>query len=149
MPRLPREVARGDPPRSWRFLDVVRLRGAAGGEDPGGGRAELRRRPAIDHGRYDAPGSSDLGYVEGQTIAFEIRFAGMKLERFPGLAADLVRRKVDVILVSGPAAIRAAREATRTIPIVALDLESDPAAAGFAQSFAQPGGNITGCFLDQ
>lgn len=94
-------------------------------------------------------GLRDLGYVEGQTIAFDIRFAGTKLETFPGLAADLVRRKVDVILVSGPAGIRAARDATSTIPIVALDLESDPVQAGFVRSLAQPGGNMTGCFLDQ
>ena len=94
-------------------------------------------------------GLHELGYVEGQTIAFDVRFAGMKLESLPGLAADLVRRKVDVILVSGPAGIRAARDATSTIPIVALDLESDPVEAGFARSFAHPGGNLTGCFLDQ
>jgi len=73
----------------------------------------------------------------------------MKLETLPNLAADLVRRNVDVILVSGPAGIRAVRDATSTIPIVALDLESDPVEAGFARSFAQPGGNLTGCFLDQ
>jgi putative ABC transport system substrate-binding protein len=94
-------------------------------------------------------GLRDLGYVEGQTIAFDIRFAGTRLEAFPGLAADLVRRKVDVILVSGPVGIRAARDATSTIPIVALDLESDPVQAGFVRSLAQPGGNMTGCFLDQ
>jgi putative ABC transport system substrate-binding protein len=94
-------------------------------------------------------GLRELGYVDGQTIAFEIRWAAAKLDTFPGLAADLVRRKVDVILVSGPAGIRAARDATDTIPIVALDLESDPIQAGFARSLAQPGGNITGCFLDQ
>jgi len=91
----------------------------------------------------------DLGYVEGQTIAFDVRGAGGRPEAFPGLAADLVRRKVDVILAAGPAAIRAARSATSTIPIVALDLESDPVQAGFARSLAQPGGNLTGYFLDQ
>ena len=94
-------------------------------------------------------GLRELGYVEGRTIAFDVRFAGAKLEALPGLAADLVRRKVDVILVSGPAGIRAVRDATSTIPIVALDLESNPVEAGFVRSFAQPGGNITGCFLDQ
>ena len=104
------------------------------------------RSPSVDTARQ---GLRDLGYVDGQTIAFEVRFAGMKLETLPSLAADLVRRNVDVILVSGPAGIRAVRDATRTIPIVALDLESDPVEAGFARSFAQPGGNITGCFLDQ
>jgi len=94
-------------------------------------------------------GLRDLGYVEGQRIVFELRFAGGKAEAYPAFAADLVRRKVDVLLVSGPTAVRAARDATRTIPIVALDLESDPVRAGFARSFAQPGGNMTGCFLDQ
>jgi putative ABC transport system substrate-binding protein len=94
-------------------------------------------------------GLRDLGYVEGQTIAFDVRFAGMKYESFPGLAGDLVRRKVDVILAIGPAAIRAAKDATSTIPIVAVDLESDPVQAGFARSVAQPDANITGCFLDQ
>ena len=94
-------------------------------------------------------GLRDLGYVEGQTIVFEVRFAGGKMDAYPAFAADLVRREVDVLLVSGPAAVRAARDATSTIPIVALDLESDPVRAGFVRSFAQPGGNITGCFLDQ
>jgi putative ABC transport system substrate-binding protein len=94
-------------------------------------------------------GLRDLGYVEGRTIAFEVRLAGGKPEVFPTLAADLVRRQVDVILVSGPAGLRAASNATSTIPIVALDLESDPVQAGFIRSLAQPGGNITGCFLDQ
>jgi putative ABC transport system substrate-binding protein len=94
-------------------------------------------------------GLRDLGYIEGQTIVLDVRFAGMKQDAFPALAADLVRRKVNVLLVSGPAAIRAAKDATSTIPIVALDLESDPLQAGFVRSLAQPGGNITGCFLDQ
>ena len=94
-------------------------------------------------------GLRELGYIEGQTIVFEIRFAGGKPEVYPAFAADLVRRRVDVLLVSGPAAVRAARDATSTIPIVALDLESDPVQAGFARSFSKPGGNMTGCFLDQ
>jgi len=104
------------------------------------------RSPSVDSARQ---GLRDLGYVEGETIAFDVRFAATKLETLPNLAADLVRRNVDVILVSGPAGIRAVRDATSTIPIVALDLESDPVEAGFARSFAQPGGNLTGCFLDQ
>jgi len=94
-------------------------------------------------------GLRDLGYVEGQSIAFDVRFLGMRFERLPAVAADLVRRRVDVILVSGPAGIRAVLDTTSTIPIVALDLESDPVQAGFARSLAQPGGNITGCWLDQ
>ena len=92
---------------------------------------------------------SDLGYVDGKTIVFEVRFAGGKPESYPAFAADLVRRKVDVLLAIGPPALRAARDATSSIPIVAVDLESDPVQAGFARSFAHPGGNITGCFLDQ
>ena len=103
------------------------------------------RSPTVDTARQ---GLRNLGYVEGQTIAFDVRFAGMKLEALPNLAADLVRRNVDVILVSGPAGIRAVRDATSTIPIVALDLESDPVEAGFVRSFAKPGGNLTGCFLE-
>ena len=94
-------------------------------------------------------GLRELGYIEGQAIGFDIRFAAMKQEAFPGLAADLVRRHVDVLVAGGPAAVRAANDATSTIPIVAVDLESDPVQAGFARSLAQPGGNITGCFLDQ
>ena len=94
-------------------------------------------------------GLHSLGWVEGRTIAFDVRFARARPEAFPGLAADLVGRPVDVIYVSGPAGVRAVSAATRTIPVVALDLESDPVAAGFARSLAQPGGNITGCFLDQ
>ena len=94
-------------------------------------------------------GLRELGYVEGQTIAFDVRFAGGKPETFPGLAAGLVQQKVDVLLAIGAAALKAARDATGTIPIVAVDLESDPVQAGFARSLAQPGGNITGFFLDQ
>jgi putative ABC transport system substrate-binding protein len=104
------------------------------------------RAPTVDNTRQ---GLRDLGYVEGKTIVLDVRFAGGKTDAFPALAADLVRRKVDILFVSGPAAVGAARDATSTIPIVALDLESDPIQAGFARSFAQPGGNMTGLFLDQ
>jgi len=64
------------------------------------------------------------------------------------MAADLVARKVDVILAVGPEATRAARAATTTIPIAAVDLESDPIGSGFITSYARPGGNVTGVFLD-
>ena len=94
-------------------------------------------------------GLRDLGYIDGKNIAFDVRFARGKPETLPGLAADLVRRKVDVLLTIGPDTLRAARDATSAIPIVAVDLESDPVQAGFARSLAQPGGNITGYFLDQ
>ena len=94
-------------------------------------------------------GLRELGYVEGKTIVLDVRFAGGKPERYPGFAADLVQRKVDVLLAIGLPALRAARDGTSAIPIVALDLESDPVQAGFVRNFAHPGGNITGLFLDQ
>ncbi|SKA15567.1 putative ABC transport system substrate-binding protein [Enhydrobacter aerosaccus] len=68
--------------------------------------------------------------------------------KLPGLAADLVARKVDVIVPISPAGVRTAKSATTTIPIVANDLESDPVASGFVASLARPGGNITGVFSD-
>jgi putative ABC transport system substrate-binding protein len=82
--------------------------------------------------------------VEGKTIAFDYRFAEGDLNRLPELAAQLVRRKVDVIVGSSPPEIRAAMQATSTIPIVMLGTPVDPVAAGFAASLARPGGNVTG-----
>jgi ABC-type uncharacterized transport system substrate-binding protein len=93
-------------------------------------------------------GLRDLGYVEGHTIALEFRFAEGRPEVLPQLAAELVHRHVDVLVATGPAAVRAAREATGAIPVVAIDLESDPVQSGWVRSFAQPGGNITGLFMD-
>jgi putative ABC transport system substrate-binding protein len=88
-------------------------------------------------------GLRDLGYVEGKNIIIDFRFAEGKLDRAPSLAAELVRLKVDVIVTSGPASTRAAKEATATIPIVmARDL--DPVGNGFVASLARPAGNITG-----
>jgi len=94
-------------------------------------------------------GLHELGYIEGQNIRLEYRWAGGRLEKLPGLAADLVRLKVDVIYAIGPQGTRAARDASRTIAIVGTDLEGDPVEAGFVASYARPGGNITGLFLDQ
>ncbi len=88
-------------------------------------------------------GLRELGYVEGKTIGIEWRFAEGKADRLPGLAAELVRLKVDVIVTSGPAPTRAAKEATVTIPIV-MEQDSDPVGNGFVASLARPGGNITG-----
>ena len=94
-------------------------------------------------------GMRELGYVEGQTITFDVRLAGGKSEAFPSLAADLVRQKVDVLVAIGPAALKAARDATDMTPIVVVDLETDPVASGYARSVSRPGGNVTGLFLDQ
>jgi putative ABC transport system substrate-binding protein len=88
-------------------------------------------------------GLRELGYVEGKNIAFEYRNAERKLDRIPDLAAELVRMKVDVILTGGNSAIRAAKKATSTIPIVVAHT-ADPVADGFVVSLARPGGNITG-----
>jgi ABC-type uncharacterized transport system substrate-binding protein len=88
-------------------------------------------------------GLRDLGYVEGQSIALEYRFADGQLERLPALAADLVRRQVDIILADGTPAVRAAQHASGTIPIVFPNV-FDPVSGGLVASLARPGGNITG-----
>ncbi len=93
-------------------------------------------------------GLRGVGYVEGQHVILESRVADEKPDRLPGLAADLVRLQVDVIVAASPAAIQAARMATNTIPIIAVDLESDPVASGFVTSLARPSGNISGLFLE-
>ena len=85
-----------------------------------------------------------LGYIEGQNIAYEARFAEGKFERLPELAADLVRLKVDVIVAQGGAATEAARRATSTIPIVMAPASGDAVAVGWIANLARPGGNITG-----
>jgi putative tryptophan/tyrosine transport system substrate-binding protein len=85
----------------------------------------------------------DLGYIEGQNITIEYRWAEGKLDRLPDLAAELARLKVDVIVTGGPTATRPAKEATSTIPIV-MTQDADPVSSGFIASLARPGGNITG-----
>ena len=87
----------------------------------------------------------ERGYVEGQNLVIESRYAEGSVERFPDLAAELVRLKVDVMVAGGPA-VRAAQHATRTIPIVMAGA-NDPVGEGFVASLAHPGGNITGLSL--
>jgi len=91
-------------------------------------------------------GLRDLGYVEGQNIAIEFRFAEGREARLPDLAAELVRLKVDVIVANGTVAIRTAKQATATIPIVMATV-GDPVRTGLVASLARPGGNITGSTL--
>ena len=86
---------------------------------------------------------SKLGWIEGKNISIEYRFAEQKLERLPELAADLVRLKVDLIVVSGGPTPLAAKGATSTIPIVMTSF-ADPVGAGLVASLARPGGNVTG-----
>jgi len=85
----------------------------------------------------------ELGDVEGQNVALEFRSSDGSPERLPGLAAELVRLKVDVIVAVSNLAVAAAQKATTTIPIVMTNT-SDPVASGFVASLARPGGNITG-----
>ena len=87
----------------------------------------------------------ELGYIEGQNIAIEYRYAEGKQDRYPELAAELVRLKVDIIVVAGGGrVIQAAKNATKTIPIVMTGGGSDPVEAGLVESLARPGGNVTG-----
>ncbi|MCZ6907790.1 MAG: ABC transporter substrate-binding protein, partial [Deltaproteobacteria bacterium] len=88
-------------------------------------------------------GLRELGYVEGKNIVIEPRFAQRKLDRFPGLAAELVGLKVDAIVVNSVQGALAARKATRRIPIV-FAIAQNPVSVGLVTSFAQPGGNVTG-----
>jgi putative tryptophan/tyrosine transport system substrate-binding protein len=88
-------------------------------------------------------GLRDLGYIEGKNILIDFRYAEGKLDRFPSLVAELVQLKVDVLVSTETAAIRAAKQATKTIPVVFVTSQ-DPVAAGYVDSLARPGGNITG-----
>ena len=87
-------------------------------------------------------------FVEGKNFAIEYRFTNFRPELLPEAAGDLVRLKVNVIFAPTPESGAAARNATNSIPVVALDLESDPLARGYVKSLARPGGNMTGMFVE-
>jgi putative ABC transport system substrate-binding protein len=91
---------------------------------------------------------AQLGYTEGQQIAIVQQHADGDPARLQAAATDLARNRPDVIFARGSGAVAAAARATTAIPIVAIDQESDPLALGYAKTLAQPGGNITGVFLD-
>ncbi len=101
--------------------------------------------PSVETFRVDGfrQALRDLGYVEGKNIVIEYRFAEGRHDRLPDLAAELVRLEIDVMVTGGTPGTRAARQATRTIPLV-MTLVGDPVAAGLVDSLARPGGNITG-----
>ena len=88
-------------------------------------------------------GLRDLGYIEGKNVLLEYRYAEGKLDRSPKLVAELLQLKVDIIVVPFLPGIRAAKEATKTIPIVMVT-QQDPVATGIVDSLARPGGNVTG-----
>jgi len=93
-------------------------------------------------------GLRDAGYVDGQNVRIDARFHGTAMERLDEVVRELVALKCSVIFASNPYAIQAVTKATKAIPIVGVDLESDPVASGLVDSIAHPGGNFTGFFLD-
>jgi len=88
-------------------------------------------------------GLRDLGWIEGQTVVIEMRWGEGRIDEFPRIASELVALPVDVIVTWGPQVIRAAQQATATVPIV-MAVVHEPVAFGFVKSLARPGGNITG-----
>ena len=112
-------------------------------KDPAG-RLHCRPRPAATEHTVGAfrQGLRELGYVEGQTIALEVRYAEGRTERIPELVAEFVGLKMDVLVAGGSPAALAAKKATRTIPIVMVS--AAPVGLGLVASLARPGGNVTG-----
>ena len=104
--------------------------------------------PSDDQQLWEAcrQGLRELGYVEGSNISIEVRWADGNHERLPGLVVDLLRHKVDVLVVAGTPASLAAKAATSTIPIVIVAV-ADPERVGLVASFSRPGGNVTGLSL--
>lgn len=93
-------------------------------------------------------GLAPAGLREAADTEIVARFADDEIDRLPALAAELVGQGVQAICAAAPPAVRAAKKVTLSVPIVAMDLESDPIASGWATSLARPGGNVTGIFLD-
>ncbi len=123
-------------------------------------RAQPKRLPLVGYigftSAYQAnlvafrEGLAERGYIDGKTVTVDVRWAEGNYDRMPGLVADLIAKKIDVFGVgAGPVCLRAARQATTTLPLVTYDFETDPVAEGYVQSIARVGGNVTGIFLDQ
>ena len=141
--------------RRQSITTVVGLLGVVQGVVAQGSRAPGKigylhpRTVAPDHSTLKIlrPAWQGLGYVEGES--FLLRSAQDDARQLPGRVNDLLGQGVGVLIVVGAAALKAASEVTRTVPIIAIDLETDPVSAGYAASFARPGGNVSGLFLDQ
>jgi putative ABC transport system substrate-binding protein len=137
-----------------RRRDLTALLGGAAIAWPVATRAQQKTMPVVGYLHFASPGPfapflaafreglSETGYVEGQNLAIEYRWAEGRYDRLPALAADLVARKVNVIVAASPPAARAAKSATSTIPIVFSS--ADPIGEGLVASLARPGGNLTG-----
>ena len=141
----------------------ARFRGAAGSAPWCWPRWRSRREPSPRRCRwsrvlvstglhaldYLRQGLRELGFVEGQDVVFAFRSADGNPRDLPGLARHLASLKPAVLFVAGPAALDAAVHATSSVPIVALDLETDPLRSGLVRSLERPRTNVTGLFLDQ
>jgi putative ABC transport system substrate-binding protein len=133
---------------SFLVLTVLALHGVAMAQKKG--RIGLLGITPMDTDNFEMlrRGLGQMGYVEGPQLVILDHNADGAPARLPERAAELGRAGVDVIVARGAGALAAAAQATRTIPIVAVDLESDPIASGYARALARPGGNVTGVFLD-
>src|SRR5437773_5353515 len=126
-------AARAQQPASSRKIGLLH---------PGESTVVSTRIVAIREGLNEPDNSRDSG------IEIIMRLADGDVSRLPALATDLVNKRVDAIVAAAPPAVQAAAGATTSIPVIAIDLESDPVASGFVRSLARPGGNVTGVFLD-